>query len=68
MPKEGDAAVAPFEQQLHAPPDAADVVGDDGVDVGADGGTVEAHDRGAGGDDRPEVRLVDRCRHDEQAP
>ena len=54
------------DEQVHAPADATDIVGDDGVDVGADGGTVEAHDRRAAGDDRAEVRLVDRRRHDEQ--
>ena len=54
------------DEQIHPPANTADVVGDDGVDVCTDGGTVETHDRGASGDDRPEVRLVERSRDDEQ--
>ena len=53
-------------QQLHAPPYPADVVGDDGVDLGADRGPVDAHHRRAAGRDARQVRLVGRGGHHEQ--
>ncbi len=64
--EEGDATVAALDEQVHSPPDSADIVGDDRIDVSSDGGAVEAHDRRPAGDDRAEVRLIDRRGYDQQ--
>ena len=63
--QEGDAPVTAPDQQVHAA-GRPDIVGDHGVDVGADRRAIQAHDGGAPGDDRTEVRLVDRGGDDEQ--